>query len=576
MGFLDYFQTQISPKKVLIILFLLGFLVYGNSIPNGFVWDDEEQIVSNAIIQSLGNITQIFSGATFSTGGAGLQGYFFRPLITFTFMVNYFFWGENAFGFHLFQIIFHILNAFLLFKVLLILSTSFKTKYQNVTCLLLCAIYLIHPAITEGVVYIAAVSEVMFTFFILLAFCLLLQTKDIKPTLKRFLLVSTLLLTATFYKEPAIVGPPILMAYAIIFKIKSWKKWVGFLLTTTILYFFIRLVIVQTPIQHPLYSDISEASLYDRLITIPSVIFHYLSILIYPNYLSISQHFVIRQPNFYNFFGPLLIIIIILFGSLFWAFKKNNKLILFSLCFLIISFGPILNIIPLDMTVAERWLYFPFLGILLLLAGIFKNIPDLKVLKAMLVILLLSIIPLSLRTIVRNSDWKDGLTLYSHDENINQTSFDLENNLGVELFRNNQTEAAKAHFEKSLSLQPKWHFSLNNLGAVYEREGNIVKAKEYYSRVLQTSDYYLAHENLSTILTLKENNSQKAKEFTETSLSKLPNNSILWRNLAISEYKLGNKDKAIEAAKNAYYLNPNDQTGYIYSQLSQDKELKFE
>jgi protein O-mannosyl-transferase len=576
MGFLQHFESFLSNKKVLIILFLLGLLVYGNSIPNGFIWDDEEQIVNNNIIHDLGNISQIFSGATFSTGGAGLSGYFFRPLITFTFMINYFFWGENAFGFHLFQVLFHILNGFLFFRILVILTPDFKTKYQKLTCLILAAIFIIHPAITEGVVYIAAVSEVMFTFFILLAFYCLVQVKDLKRTLKRFLLVSGLLLAATFYKEPAVVGPPILTAYAFIFRIKSWQKWIIFLTGTLLLYFFIRLVIVQTPIQHPLYSNISEASLFQRLITIPSVILHYLTIIFYPAYLSISQQFVVSEPGMYNFLLPFLIILILFFGILFWGFKDRNKLIYFALSWLIISFGPILNIIPLDMTVAERWLYFPFLGFLILTAAILEQLKNPGQIKIILIILAISIIPLSTRTFIRNQDWKDGMALYSHDEAINTTSFDLENNLGVELFRAGKTSEAKSHFEKSIALQPKWHFALNNLGAVYQNQGDFEKAKQLYGEVLQISDYYLAFENLSTILTHKENNPQKAKEFIEKSLQKLPNNSLLWLNLAISEYKLGNKQQALEAAQKAYYLNPNDQTGYIYSQLSQGKELKFE
>src|SRR3989344_7964807 len=184
MGFISRLESWLSFKKVLLILFIAGFLVYGNSINNGFVWDDEEQIVKNSIIQNLGNIGQIFSGATFQTGGAGLSGYFFRPLITFTFMLNYFFWGENAFGFHLFQIIFHILNGYLIYRILILLLE--KSHLKQILSSLTALIFVIHPAITEGVVYIAAVSEVMFTFFILTALFFLLKNHKTNPPIKIF------------------------------------------------------------------------------------------------------------------------------------------------------------------------------------------------------------------------------------------------------------------------------------------------------------------------------------------------------------------------------------------------------
>src|SRR3989344_6589451 len=259
MGFISRLESWLSFKKVLLILFIAGFLVYGNSINNGFVWDDEEQIVKNSIIQNLGNISQIFSGATFSTGGAGLSGYFFRPLITFTFMMNFLFWGENAFGFHLFQIVFHILNGYLVYRILNLLLE--KTYLNQMLSSLLALVFVVHPAITEGVVYIAAVSEVMFTFFILIALFFLLKYQQTKPTVKNIISVCLLLFTATLYKEPAVVAPPILMAYALIYKTKYLRRWLIALTTTLISYFFLRLVIIQTPIQHPLYSNISEASL---------------------------------------------------------------------------------------------------------------------------------------------------------------------------------------------------------------------------------------------------------------------------------------------------------------------------
>ena len=55
------FLSNLNSKKVIWIIVLVGFGVYFNSLFNGFVWDDEEQIVNNAIIQSMSNLPQIFS-----------------------------------------------------------------------------------------------------------------------------------------------------------------------------------------------------------------------------------------------------------------------------------------------------------------------------------------------------------------------------------------------------------------------------------------------------------------------------------------------------------------------------------
>jgi len=64
---------------------------------------------------------------------------------------------------------------------------------------------------------------------------------------------------------------------------------------------------------------------------------------------------------------------------------------------------------------------------------------------------------LSMRTIIRNENWRNGLRLYSHDAAIEalispQGSFDLENNYGVKLFRIGKIKEAKTHFENRLPL----------------------------------------------------------------------------------------------------------------------------
>lgn len=229
------------------------------------------------------------------------------------------------------------------------------------------------------------------------------------------------------------------------------------------------------------------------------------------------------------------------------------------------------------MTVAERWIYFPGIGLFLVLAGII-DILLVKSKKAILLfptIFLIVLTIFSIRTIIRNADWHDGYTLFSHDINISKNSFDLENNLGVELFRRGDFKDAKAHFENSIVLQPKWYFAYNNLGAVYEQEKDYQKAKDLYSQTLKYGDYYLAYENIAGILLYRENDPKVAKEFCQAALKKLPSNSKLWFILALSQYKLGNQKEALDAAKNAYLLLQDNQTAYVYYQLSNNLPLEF-
>ena len=104
-------------NKWVVALIITGGLVFLNSLGNGFVWDDEVQIVGNPAIRSLLNFGQAFGGGTFDTGGAGLAKGFYRPMVTIYYMLVYKVFGLNAFGYHFFQIILHLINGILIFKL---------------------------------------------------------------------------------------------------------------------------------------------------------------------------------------------------------------------------------------------------------------------------------------------------------------------------------------------------------------------------------------------------------------------------------------------------------------------------
>lgn len=569
---LEKLTNWLTFKKAITAIVAVTLIVYLNILANGFVWDDEEQIVNNVTIQNLYNWPQVFSGATFSTGGAGLSGWFFRPFFTLTYMLNFAVWHANAGGFHFFQLVFHTINAILIFKIIETFLKEEESKFSIVISTFAALIFAVHPLLVEAVAYIASLNYVMLTFFNLLA--LLLIQRAAKPKKSRMLVVGFFLLAAFLFNESALVFIPILASYLLIFKNRHWKYWTITLASISAFYFFIRLVIVKNPIRHPEFSPISEASFYKRILTIPAEAFYYLKRFFFPSDLAISRHFVISSPKSVQFIIPLAIEITLLTFIIYLMVKFKSRIILFGLIFFLLGFALVSNIIPLDMTVAERWIYFPSVGLIIILSGLMHAVSNrTKVTVILLLIFSVTIALFGLRTIIRNSNWHSGLSLYSHDIKISKNSFDLENNLGVELFRKGDYEEAKVHFENSIALQPKWYFAYNNLGAVFEQEKNYQKAKELYYKTLGISDYYIAYENIAGILLFRDNNPAKAKEFSQNALKKLPQNGKLWLNLALSNYELKDYGNALQAAENAYRFFPNDQTAYVYSRLYNNQPI---
>jgi len=172
-------KSGISSKLSILIILLVGFLVYLPILRNGFVWDDEEQIVNNPYIKSFTNLPQIFKGSTFASGGAGLTGWYYKPLMSLWFMFNYRLWGLNSIGFHLSQLILHLINCVLIFILFQKLFKEFGDSRARLIGFFLAIVFVVHPANVESVAYISASQELLYTFFLLLAFLIFLVSDRI-------------------------------------------------------------------------------------------------------------------------------------------------------------------------------------------------------------------------------------------------------------------------------------------------------------------------------------------------------------------------------------------------------------
>jgi len=550
-------------KKLIVFIFLIGFLVYTNSLFNNFVWDDEEQVVNNPYIRSFTNLPTIFKGGTFSTGGAGLSGWYYKPLMSLWFTANYAVFGLRPFGFHLSQVSLHLVNSILIFLIFNKLFISFDAKIATLAAFFSALIFAVHPTNVESVAYVASTQEILYTFFLLLA-----------------LNMNSLFLAVSFFffsllsKESAVIGIPLIFLY--LWLIKNQKKTaLGWLIgsgATFLFYFFLRTFVARIPLSPPRLSPIANASLTQRLVTIPFEIFSYLRLIFFPLNLSIAQHQVIKDITDIRFWGAALPVVVVFLSLIWLLFKLKEKLAWFFFFWFIGSLTLVLNIFPLDMTIAERWLYFPLIGFLGLTAVLFLQLKNFNKIFIWLLVIIVLLFPL--RTVARTFDWRNGLTLFSHDARITRDSFDLENNLGVELFRAGKVAEAKPHFEKSIKLQPAWWTSFNNSGVVYQQEGNLEKAKELYQRSITNGDYYLAYENLGRLM-LKTDGPEETIKFLTEALGKFPLNGNLRASLALAYYQKEDFVQAEKSAREAVILSPTEFNKLILLTIIQRKPIEY-
>ena len=476
-------------KKTWTIVFL-GLLIYFPLLFNGFVWDDE------VMFQKAGSIPGTV---------------YFRPVISALYWGIYNIFGPRPFFFHFFQLIFHIATAVLIYYL-------FKRFFKETISLILAAIFLVHPASVEAVSFASAMQEVGFTLTGMAGLYLFSGGRDgACPVSTTNIFFGTfLLLIALLMKETAIVFFLLIFCYLFLFK-KNQIVLISYSIFSMILlmtYFLFRVSGGSLYVQGQGLFPIMRVSLVTRLMNIPMIILYYLGKFFYPMHLAIAQHWVIHSISFNNFFLPLLLEIALFLTAIFYIIKIKNKIFAFFFIWFLLGLLPHLQIIPLNMTVAERWLYFPMIGMLGMAGSLLDprlclrrqvhgddkqtSFPRRWESRLLFTIFIIIICLFSLRSFVRVLDWRNGLSLFGRD--IRQdSSFDLQNNMGVELFRTGQYKEAKKYFEKSVKLAPYWWVNWNNLGAIYEREKNYQKAKEYYQKAIDNGQYYLAYENLSKL-----------------------------------------------------------------------------
>src|SRR5690349_24705169 len=98
----------------LIVLAALGFLAYANALANGFHFDDYEGILQNASLRSLKNIPTFFADPIIFLLTNKLD---WRPILQISYAVDYAIGGYNPVVFHVTDVLFHIIAAWLIFLV---------------------------------------------------------------------------------------------------------------------------------------------------------------------------------------------------------------------------------------------------------------------------------------------------------------------------------------------------------------------------------------------------------------------------------------------------------------------------
>ena len=601
---------------LVVILAIVGFAVYGNSLGNSFVWDDELLVTGNLSIRSLRNIPELFSSGLAPEVG----GNFFRPLQALSYTLDYACWGLNPFGFHLTSILIHIANSILVFFLLSALmkcrvgdgeeSPGSRMLSRGVP-FLTALLFLIHPIQTESVAYIAGRADLLAALFVLLS---IYFSRD-RRKIGRLFLSIVFFLIALSAKEAAIVLPLLIVVYHQILrksvcqpdneKLAPAGWYYGALFLIALIYAAIRYLIISggsTTVSSNPYS------FYERFLTSAEVILLYLKVLIFPVHLRMER---VVFPITTLFSPGVLISAVIISGVVIGAVRayRRSPIIFFGLAWFSVALLPYMNWFPLNAEMAEHWLYLPSIGFFLFLvmgiirdsgreqAGLkscttsFRFPGAITSFRIGILLLAIVIVILSILTIRRNLDWRNNKTIYlatardspqsprAHynlgniylnegrlDDAVREFKASIRikdwdpkshSNLGKALIGLNRIPEAVREYEIAAGLEPDQAQGLVKLGAVYGMAGRLDEAVVVLLKSIAFDPGQPdAYNNLGSVYTRRERYAE-AEQVYRAAIRINPTMVEAIFNLGVVYYYQGRYDEAQKQMEEALRLNPN-------------------
>jgi tetratricopeptide (TPR) repeat protein len=487
--------SKIVSKKyfvpiVLIALILLGFLVYSNSLHGAFIWDDTGLVKNNVYIRSFSNLRYIF---TQNIGQGAQKRYtFYRPIQLLTYMIDCNFWKLNVVGYHLTNIILHILVAVSIF---FLVNNLFKNKVISLFTSLL---FIVHPIHTEAVAYISGRAESLYALFVLVSFIFYVKLHE-NYNIKYYFIILFSFILSLLSKENALIFPAILCVYHFIFRKKIIKKIFLPVIFIDLIYILTRV----TWLDFSIPGRLKDVTLLQRLPGFFDAISVYMRLLLLPFNLHMEYGIRILPFAHLTVIVGALATLTLLAGA--FILRKKNRLVSFSILFFFVALFPVSNIYPVNASLAEHWLYLPSVGFFIIAGWLIWLLYKNKNLRLIAIILLTGLIAFYFYlTVKQNEYWQDSVRFYKRTLKYAPDSFRVRANLGRIYSQRGEYEKAIEFNKKSIEINPNNPLAYNNLGNIYLAKGQHDKAIESFKKAIQQeSNYAFAYNNLAATYIIK-------------------------------------------------------------------------
>ena len=570
MGQIEQGKSLVERKPLNSILIFILFLAilgaYYESLSCPFLnWDDPFYIRDNPYIRDLSwnGIYKMFSQPM-------VANYF--PLQILTYALDYHIWHMQPFGYHLQNVMLHFLNAVLVF---FLLKKVFVKLWVSFFAALL---FGLHPVNVESVTWVAERKNVLSLALVLSSFLAYLHyVEEQRPTQRKgfYLLAFFLFLLAVLAKVSAVVLPLLFILYDLCFQKRTkWEmardKMPFFVLA---LFFSVLTVWIYHSGEHlpPYHAD----SPYATFLAMINVFVEYIIYIIAPIYL---DHFYwIPIPGSISERQVLLsLAAIFLIVLLAWQSFKQDRIFFFCFGWFFISLLPVLNIVPITILRADRYMYLPAIGFFYLVSsGLWKiKQGEYRRLRLSVFLFCSFVIACSYAflTIERNKLWKDPIIFWKESLKKFPQSIYPYKAIGHMYVDRGNYDLAISYFRAGLGQEPNDVNLLIGLARAYKNKKDLKGAEDLLIQVIRLRPMDSVAYNDLGMVYFEKGEREEARSLMQKALERNPESVLAYSNLGVICCSLNLWEEAIGQFEKAIEISPCSIEPYLNLALIYEKK----
>ena len=608
-----YLKASLSKRLLALgLISIAAIICYSNIYHCPFVFDDRPWIEENIDIRSLSNY--------FSVEDLLKP----RAIVNLTFALNYKFGKLSVFGYHLVNVLIHIINGFLVYFLALTIfkevlkpsdrqvshSNSPKSELQGyqsavsqstmgnrqtsifLMSLVTALIFIAHPIQTQAVTYTVQRCTSMAAMFYLSSVLFYLKARIIQQRAEgreqrredsghgavglmayfALSIVCGMLAFLSKQNTASLPGVILLVEYLVVDRTwESWKRKIPwFCLAFAFWGLFILYIIgfFSGGIEgRGLLEDVSDlmqeteyVSRWSYLCTQFNVLVIYIRLLFLP----IGQNLDYQYPFktcFSDGYTPLALAFLMAVIAIGIWNNKKRPVISFGILWFFITLSVESSIIPIRDALFEHRLYLPMFGFALTISYLVFHFLSRRLSRAIVVSVIIIMI-LGTATYLRNKKWKDGITLWTDVLSKNSQSTRAKNNLANLLVIQGKYKEAIKYYSDVLRIKPASMDTHVNLANVLAMQGHFDAAIQHFAVALQINpENEKVHYNLGNVRVDQGRETTAIKHFAYALRIK--------PDFAEAHYKLGNvlmslghQNKAIEHFVKALQVKPDYAEAY--------------